>query len=83
MDTCKGVVKMLFGSELEEGSTVGICLHNGMEMKYNIIKKHPDGLKVRYQHTIIEKGVDKMQWSIMLIPYTTIKYIRVKECTTY
>lgn len=58
----------MFLSELNKDQDISMVLNNGVEMDYKIIEIFADGLKV-----LRANGNH-----IMLVPFTSIKYIRVK-----
>lgn len=56
----------MFLSELHKDQTIELVMLNGIEMEYKILDKFPDGIKVL-----------KYEKHIMLIPFTSIKYVRL------
>lgn len=56
----------MFFSELHKDQTIELVMLNGIEMEYKILDKFSDGIKVL-----------KYDKHIMLIPFTSIKYVRL------
>jgi len=56
----------MFFSELHKDQTIGLVMQNGIEMEYKILDVFNDGIKVL-----------KCDKHIMLIPFTSIKYVRL------
>lgn len=67
----------MFLSELHEEQLIGLCMSNGIEREYTILNLYTDGLRVKYDHSVIKNGENVIQSDIVLIPFTSIKYIRM------